>query len=127
MYCEILSIVKSFILLVGDEDTQFKAARQLENMSSEALWRALKSCWLDFYLGPPDIITHDACSNFKARLFQSNVYLLHINCERVPNKAAIRMYLVERYHEPFRRARNIIKTEYPDFTIDESLLGAVKI
>lgn len=111
IYCDILSIAKVPVLHFVYEATRFQATSRLENMSAEELWRALKSCWLDVYLGPPDIITHIADSNFIARSFQANADLLHIKCQHVPIEGANRMSLVERYHEPLRWAFNIIKTK----------------
>lgn len=82
-----------------NEATRFQAARRLDNMVAETLCQTLKYCYIDVYIGPPDIITHDAGTNFIARGFQANDDLLHMNCNQVPVEAANRMSLVKCYHE----------------------------
>ncbi|POS82415.1 hypothetical protein EPUL_006188 [Erysiphe pulchra] len=52
------------ILHVVDETTRFQAAKWLANMTSQTMWDALRLCWIDVYVAPPDLITHDAGSNF---------------------------------------------------------------
>lgn len=39
----------------------------------------MRLCWIDVYLGPPDIVTHDAEKNFIAKVLLTNAALLHIN------------------------------------------------
>ncbi|KAG9244629.1 hypothetical protein BJ878DRAFT_479973 [Calycina marina] len=48
------------VLHVVDEATRFQAARWLKDISTKETWDALRACWMDTYLGPPDQITHDA-------------------------------------------------------------------
>ncbi|XP_044717608.1 transposable element tc1 transposase [Hirsutella rhossiliensis] len=48
---------------------------------------ALKLCWIDTYLGPPDVITHDAGTNFASSEFQAEAKLLGITCHQVPVEA----------------------------------------
>lgn len=64
------------ILHVVDESTRYQAARWLPKISADAVWRALRMCWIDVYLGHPDFITHDAGKQFMARVFQSNSEML---------------------------------------------------
>lgn len=119
IYCDILTIEKVQVLHVVDEATRFKAAANLANMTAEELWRALKSFWINVYLGPPDIITHDSGINFVARSFEDNAALLHITCTKVPVEGANRMSIVERYHEPLRRAFRIMRTKCPKLYFDD--------
>lgn len=100
--------------------------RCLKSISDEDLWRALKSCSVNIYLGPPDIITHDEDSNFFARSFQHNAYMLHIQCNKVPIEAASRMSLVESCHSRLQQSFSIIKEECPDLHFGDVLLAAVK-
>lgn len=126
IHCDVLIIAKTPVLHVVDESTRFRAANQLAKMTEEEPWKELKRCWINVYLGPPDIITHDAGSNFVARFFQQKTDLLHINCQEVPIEAANRMSLVERYHAPLRRAFITIRKEFPTFSFDDAVLAAVK-
>lgn len=126
IYCDILTIEKLPVLHVGDEAKRFQAAHRLENMKTEELWNKLKMCWINVYLGPPDIITHDAASNFVARAFQRNADFLHIRCKEVLIEVANRMSLVERYHAPLRRAFGITREECPGIPFDDALLAVVK-
>src|SRR5271170_5765081 len=61
-YCiivDIMYISGSPLLHVVDEGTRFQAGRWLENISAKHTWDVLRMCWIDTYLGPPDLITHD--------------------------------------------------------------------
>src|SRR5271156_2353543 len=59
-YCiivDIMYISGSPLLHVVDEGTRFQAGRWLENISAKHTWDVLRMCWIDTYLGPPDLIT----------------------------------------------------------------------
>ncbi|KAI0994550.1 hypothetical protein K3495_g13633 [Podosphaera aphanis] len=56
---------------VIDEATRFQAAKWLPNMTALAAWNAIRQCWIDVYIGPPDIIALDSGTNFIADEFQS--------------------------------------------------------
>ena len=71
----------------------------------------MRICWIDTYLGPPEIINHDAGTNFAANDFQQFNKSLGITTKEVPVEAAQSMGIVERYHKPLRRAYSIIKEE----------------
>lgn len=57
------------ILYVFDEATYYQAATWLRSMNAEELLQALRRCWIDIYIGSPDIITDDAGKRFIARSF----------------------------------------------------------
>eukprot|EP00171_Calliarthron_tuberculosum_P003348 IDg3348t1 len=78
------------------------------------------------YLGPPDIIVHDAAKTLLSKSFQTNTGLLQITTKPVPIEAANSMTYVERYHAPLRRAFKIIKEEAPDIDDEAALQFAVK-
>lgn len=126
IYADIFYIDKKPILHVVDEATYFQSAKWLENMEAETLWKALRGCWIDVYLGPPDFIAHDAGKNFMAAAFQSNSDMLHIRTKAIPVEAAHSMSIVERYHTPIRRAYKIICKEAPDLNKETALQMAVK-
>ncbi len=71
----------------------------------------LRLCWIDVYVGPPDVIVHDAGTNFDSTEFRQNARTLSIQTKCVPVEAANSIGLVERYHVPLRRAYLIITAE----------------
>jgi hypothetical protein len=79
--------------------------------SAQHTWDALRACWIDVYLGPPDEIVHDAGKNFDASEFRQYARALAINTHQVPVEAHQSVGIVERYHAPLRRAYGIVKSE----------------
>lgn len=69
VYVDVMYIDSSLVLHVVDEATKFQAARWLENMTSQHTCDILRLCWIDTYLGPPDLIVHDAGTNFTGTEF----------------------------------------------------------
>lgn len=63
---------------------------------------------------------------FMAESFVSRTYLLHICTKDVPVKSASSMTIVERYHQPIRRAHKIIKSEGLDIDEYSTLRMAVE-
>jgi hypothetical protein len=57
------------ILHVIDKVTRFQAAKWLRDLSAKHTWETLRYCWMDTYLGPPDLITHNASKNFISKEF----------------------------------------------------------
>ncbi len=55
-------IDKAPILHVIDEATRYKAARCLDRVNCPRHGDALLLHWIDVYLGPPDVIVHDAAN-----------------------------------------------------------------
>lgn len=86
----------------------------------------MRLCGIDVYVGPPDMITHDAGKQFVAKVFQSNASLVRIETKSVPIEAPNSFSLVERYHTPVRRALNIIKSETAELSDEEAMQMAVK-
>ena len=99
------------VLHVVDAATGFQAARFMRNMSAKETWDVLKECWIDTYLGPPDIITHDAGTNFDSTEFRNEARLVGVTCHQVPVEAHWSIGKVEGYHGPIRRAYEIITEE----------------
>ena len=71
-------------------------------------------CWINTYLRPPDLITHDSGTSFAAEEFQQYANSLTIITKEVPVEAANTMGLVEHYHKPLRRAYEIINNKFKD-------------
>ena len=84
-------------------------------------------CWIDTYLGPPDIITHDAGKNFISREFKQYASTIGTNTKGVPVEAHNSIGMVERYHGPIRHTYQIITTEIPDIDRDMALQMAFKV
>lgn len=80
-------------------------------MSAQYVWEALRTCWIDVYLGPPDVIAHDAGKNFASHEFRQNATALAIETNEVPVEAHNSIGIVEGYHSPLRRAYDIIHNE----------------
>lgn len=126
IYCENLATAKVQVLHVVEEVTISQAARGLGNMTAQELLRALKACCIDFYLDPPDVITHDAGINFFLRDFQANADILHIQFWQTPTEDVNSISLVEQYHEPLHHAFHILKAETTIFYFQKFLFAAIK-
>lgn len=125
IYVDVMYIDEHPLLHVVDEATRFQAARWLTNFSSSNVWNALGTCWIDSYLGPPEIINHDAGTNFTSSEFQQYSISLGIETKEIPVESANSMGIVERYHKPLQRAYNIIKEETK--STDKSLILQMSI
>lgn len=111
IFIDVMYISGSPVLHVVDEATRFQAAKWPKNMTAQHVWNCLRMCWIDTYLGPPDVINHDAGTNFVSSEFQQNAKSLTIQTKEAPIESANTIRLVERYHNPLRRAYEIIKEE----------------
>ncbi|EED18931.1 hypothetical protein TSTA_126390 [Talaromyces stipitatus ATCC 10500] len=99
------------VLHVVDWATSFQAARFLKSLSAKDTWEALRAAWIDTYLGPPDVISHDTGTNFASNEFKMEARMMGITCHQVLVEAHSSIGKVERYHAPLCRAFNIISTE----------------
>ena len=116
IYVDVLYINGRPVLHVVDEATNYQAARWLPNVAADTIWQALRLCWIDVYVGPPDVIAHDAGKGFIAGQFQASADMLHITTKGIPVESPQSMATVERYHAPLRRAYNIIAADSPQNT-----------
>ena len=57
-------------------------------------------CWINIYLGPPDIIIHNVGKNFISREFKQYVVNIGTIIKSVPVEAYNLIGIVERYHGP---------------------------
>jgi hypothetical protein len=39
-------------------------------MSTKTVWEAIRACWINIYIGPPETIVHDAGKNFASTEFR---------------------------------------------------------
>jgi hypothetical protein len=58
------------VLYIVDSVIAFQAARFLRNMSTKTVWEAIRSCWINIYIGPPETIVYDAGKNFASTEFR---------------------------------------------------------
>lgn len=110
------------VLHVVDWATAFQGARFLKSMSAKVAWQTLRALWIDTYQGPPDIIRHDAGTNFASQEFRSEARVMGIECKQVPVEAHWSIGKVERYHQALRRAYEILYAELHDTTDDDAIL-----
>ena len=75
------------VLQAVDSTTAFTAARFLKDISARTTWDTLRTCWIDTYLGPPDIIVHDAGKNFVSTEFRQLAKSMAIIVKEVPVEA----------------------------------------
>ena len=76
-------------LQVVDEATRFQAARFLKSMSTKNLWEAIRNCWIDVYIGPPEVISHDVGKNFVSVEFKQNAAAMTISVNEAPVEALL--------------------------------------
>lgn len=111
IYVDIMTLERKPVLHIVDEATRYQAARWLPSVSSASIWRALRLAWIDTYLGPPNVIGTDASNALTLDAFRIDANLFHVDTKDVPVEAANTMNVVERYHEPLRRAYRIVRSE----------------
>ena len=99
------------VLHLVDEATRFQAGRWLKNVSAQHVWDQLRFCWIDTYLGPPDLVTADAGKQFMAKEFKQYAANMGIIIKNAPVEAHHSIGMVERYHGPLQRVYSIIITE----------------
>lgn len=114
------------VLHVIDEATHFQAARFLPDVSAASVWDALRMCWIDSYVGPPDLLTHDAGTQFTSPEFVAKAKAMNIETKCVPVESHHSIGVIERYHAPLRRAYDIIREELPSTNKHLGLQMAVK-
>jgi hypothetical protein len=96
------------VLHVVDASTAFQGAKFLSAISAKETWQALRMLWIDTYQGPPDILTHDADTNFASAEFRAEAKIMGVTCKQVPTEAHWSIGKTERYHAPLRRAWDIL-------------------
>ena len=123
---DVFYLVGKPVLYVINKGTRYQASRWLQNISAKHTQDALKACWIDTYLGPPDQITADAGKNFISREFDQYTTTIGTKVKIVPVKAYNSVGIVERYYGPIRRAYSIIIAKIPDISKDMALQMAFK-
>src|SRR6266699_5611205 len=84
-------------------------------------------CWINIYLGPPNIITHNTGKNFISKEFKQYATILGTATRSVPIKAHNLVGMVERYYGPLCHIYHIIIAELLDISKDMALQMAFKV
>jgi hypothetical protein len=104
---DVIYIRKKPVLYAVNKATAFQAAKFLTNMQANITWNIFRTIWINIYLGSPDIIIINASANFKGN-FVNNAKNLAIKIEKVPVETHNSIDKIERYHDPMKRAYEII-------------------
>jgi len=91
------------LLHIVDQATRFQAGKWLQNITAKHTWEMLRACWIDIYLGPPDLIAHDAGKNFVSKEFKHYTKSMGVLTKSVLVEAHNSVGLVERYYGPLCR------------------------
>lgn len=110
------------VLHVVDVAIAFQAGRFLPSISAKETWEALRFLWIDTYQGPPDIVTHDAGTNFASFEFRNEAKMLGIACKQIPIEAHWSIGKLERYHAPLRGAYEILNPELNSIVSQDAIL-----
>jgi hypothetical protein len=101
IYVDVMYINGNPVLHIIDEASRYQAGRWLKNISAKHTWDKLRECWIDTYLGPPDLIAHDAGKNFISQEFKQYASAMGTATKSVPVEAHNSIGIVERYHGPW--------------------------
>ena len=108
---DIMYIRSKPVLHLVDEATCFQARRWLKNVSAQYVWDRLRLCWIDIYLGPPDLVTIDAGEQFMAKKFRQYAANMGIIIKNAPIETHHFIGIVKRYHGPLQQVYSIITTK----------------
>ena len=115
------------VLHIVDTATSFQNGRFLSRgTTAKHIWRALRSCWIDTYVGPPDMIVIDAGTNFASKEFGNEAKALGIEVKEVPIEAHHSIGKVESYHQVVERIFTIFRQELPQELLENLLQMTMK-
>ncbi|KAI0991605.1 hypothetical protein K3495_g16582, partial [Podosphaera aphanis] len=115
IYVDVVYLEDGPCMHVIDAATAFTAAEWLTGIDKEGAeeaWNAIRRCWIDIYIGPPEHIVHDAGKNFASSGFRRNAFEYKIEVTEVPIEAHNSVGKIERAHKPLRRAYTIFKKQF---------------
>ena len=122
VYVDIMYLNSKPTLHVIDLATTFRATRFIKDISTHKVWNALRVCWIDVYLGPLDMVVHNAGKNFTSKEFKQLANSLSIQVKEVLVEAHNSVGKVERYHAPLRHVYEIIIVELKDEHVDKDVI-----
>ena len=126
VYADVYWIDGKLVLHVVDELTSFQAACFVKSLSAGHAWDAFKACWINVYLGPLALITHDLGTNFSSDEFRGNAHFIGNDIKEMLIEAYNSIGLIERYYMPLRHAFNIIIKEMLQLDKETRLQIAIK-
>ena len=86
----------------------------------------LQACWINIYLGPPDVIIYNISKNFISKEFKQYIVNIGIITKSVPVEAYNLIGMVKRYHGPLQCIYHIITFKVPGIDKDIALQMAFK-
>jgi hypothetical protein len=126
---DVVNFADGDLVHILDAATKLNAARFTKankNPSAAEIWSVIRECWINVYVGPPDILQFDQGTSMTSAFVQTACALNGIQFEAIPTEAPWRLGQVERAHEPLRVAYNKLKAKLPDLDRDALLILAVK-
>ena len=78
MLVDVMYLNNKTVLHVVDSSTAFQGAKFLNAISAKETWQALRMLWINTYQGPPDILTHDAGTNFASVEFRTEAKIMGV-------------------------------------------------
>jgi hypothetical protein len=103
---------------------RFKFART--NPTAGDIWRVIRQCWLEAFVGPPDVIRVDQGTKHFHYFMNTACVFNGIDLRRVPTEAAWCIGNLKRNHAPLRDAYEKIKSELPDLGREDWISMAIK-
>jgi hypothetical protein len=96
------------VLYAIKEAIVFQAAKFLPNITAKIIWDVLRNMCINTYIGPPDVIITNAGTNLTVIKFVNNAKAIIIEIKEVSVKIYHLIGKIEKYHDPVRRAYEII-------------------
>ena len=84
-------------------------------------------CWINTYLGPPDIIAHNTGKNFISREFKQYIINMGTITKSIPVKAYNLISIVKHYYGLLQCIYHIITFKIPGINKDMALQMAFKV
>lgn len=95
-------------------------------MKTGSVWRAVRQCCINVYLGPLDLVNYDAWKQFVVNVLQSNAELIHVDTKCVVIEEPSSMTYVKHYHTPNRHVTRIATGESLKLDAETALQITVK-
>ena len=121
IYVDIMKLVDGNVLHCVCAGTGFQSGRFVPDMSAASAWQALCSCWIWPYAGPPDVVVHDAGTNFASKEFKDSCSAVGVSVVEVPTEAHHTVGIVERQHHVVRTIYEKFKIDFPDLAREKLL------
>jgi hypothetical protein len=104
----VMFLIGKPVLYAINEAIAFQAAKFLFNIMAKTIWDVLRNMWIDTYIGSSNVIVINAGTNLMVIKFVNNAKAMTIEVEEVPVEVHHLIGKIEKYHDPIRRAYEII-------------------